>query len=382
MPFCDNTDHDKLAAQKTVLLLLAVSINVLELCIPRIPFLPWLKPGIANCITIIWIVRFGLTDALLYTILRVWLSSFYVGFSLVTMGLALSGGILSTLAMGLLCVPLRQRTRMVGTIGTAITGAFFHNIGQLIAVYMLLVKNDILFYQVPFMIAASLLFGSLTGFLVPFFWNILSRLFVTTPVVNRILQKKIPNISYMRISGILLLLVSAMTILLIDNMLTLLILAGTVTIAVFFLTGLRFSSLVYPVRFWFLFLIIAFVYLLFSYGTTIPGISMLTYEGLNDTARQSLRLWIWIQTSLLLHHWHVNHAVYHFLNKIFPRHSTSLAAGVFAMDFFPEIIRFAQSRLPREGWSWNSPLLSTTRFVERTSLFILEQLGKEENVSS
>ena len=66
---------------KTALLLVAITINTLELFLPRIPFLPWVKPGLANCVTILWIIRYGAIDALFFSFLRIWMVGFYVGFS-------------------------------------------------------------------------------------------------------------------------------------------------------------------------------------------------------------------------------------------------------------------------------------------------------------
>ena len=149
MQLSNSTGRETQSARKAVWLLLGVALNTLELFIPRIPLLPWLKPGLANGITILWIIKFGMTDALLYTLIRVWISSFYFGFSLITMGLALSGGLISTAAMGIAWKTL-GRKRALGTIGLGITGAIMHNAGQLAAVYFLLTRNNAVLYQLCF----------------------------------------------------------------------------------------------------------------------------------------------------------------------------------------------------------------------------------------
>ena len=159
-----NGNGNRTVILKTTLLLVAITINALEFFVPRIPFLPWLKPGLANCVTLVWIIRFGGRDALLFSFLRIWLVGFYFGFSFITLSLALSGGIMATCAMGVVWHLLGRR-RIIGTVGTAIVGAIFHNMGQIIAVFFLLAYNVYLFYQVPFMIIASLLFGGLVGVL-------------------------------------------------------------------------------------------------------------------------------------------------------------------------------------------------------------------------
>jgi heptaprenyl diphosphate synthase len=84
---------------KTLWLLISISLSAIEILLPRIPLLPWLKPGLANIITILWIVRFGAKDAILYSLLRSWITGFYFGFSFTTLILSIGGGILSTSVM-------------------------------------------------------------------------------------------------------------------------------------------------------------------------------------------------------------------------------------------------------------------------------------------
>jgi hypothetical protein len=65
MPLLNDTAERREINTKAALLLVAVAINTLEFFIPRIPLFPWMKPGLANIVTIIWIVRWGFADALL-----------------------------------------------------------------------------------------------------------------------------------------------------------------------------------------------------------------------------------------------------------------------------------------------------------------------------
>ena len=165
MALRNDTGNDRVAT-KTVWLLFAVALNALEFFIPRIPFFPWLKPGFANIITIIWIIEFGAVDAVLYSLLRVWVVGFFFGFSLLTMSLAMCGGVLSTVAMSLLWAGLGKK-RMLGTVGLGVCGALFHNLGQIVAVYGLMTSNPRLFLQIPIMLIASVIFGGFVGLLVP-----------------------------------------------------------------------------------------------------------------------------------------------------------------------------------------------------------------------
>jgi hypothetical protein len=55
MPLPDEIQRQE-AAHKTVWILLAVAMSAAEFLFPRIPLFPWLKPGIANCVTLAWII--------------------------------------------------------------------------------------------------------------------------------------------------------------------------------------------------------------------------------------------------------------------------------------------------------------------------------------
>ena len=116
MPSVAESDLNRTIILKTTLLLVAITVNALEMFLPRIPFLPWLKPGLANCVTIVWIIRYGGVEALFFSLLRIWLVCFYFGLSFVTLSLSLSGGIMATCAMGIAWHIFGKR-KLMGTIG-------------------------------------------------------------------------------------------------------------------------------------------------------------------------------------------------------------------------------------------------------------------------
>ena len=139
---------------KTTLLLLAILVSSLEYFIPKIPVLPWLKLGLANAITLIWLYRFGFRDTILYGILRVLIVASLFGFNIFTITLATSGMIASISIMFIM-----YRSNLFGVITISIIGAFMHNIGQLIAVNVILNNSVPILPQIPFV----LLFGTITG---------------------------------------------------------------------------------------------------------------------------------------------------------------------------------------------------------------------------
>ena len=360
--------------ERTVWLLIAVALNTLELFIPRIPLLPWLKPGLANSITILWIIRFGMTDALLYTLLRIWISSFYFGFSLITMALALSGGISATMVTGMLW-RLFGRRGLLGTLGLGVAGAAAHNAGQLIAVYYLLTRNSVIWFQLPFMGGASLLFGGCIGGIVQVLWRILVHDHPdAVPSGNPPSLPRRPDHRFTPVN--LLLLGGSAALVFVHGFPALLIIALAVTLLTFLIRDRNPSAFVHPLRLWPLFLFVALVYCFFSYGTRVPIFPLVTWEGLADTARQSLRLWTWLEIGLLLQRLQCNHLLFAILHRLFPRHADTLLAGLLALEYFPEVVSYVKTREARENIVWRKPLSALAEFTERVQRHIIELLAK------
>ena len=354
--------------RKAVWLLVAVALNALEFFIPRLPFFPWLKPGLANCITIIWIIKYGTADAVLYTILRSWISGFYFSFSFLTLSLSLSGGILATLAMGFTWKVSGKRG-ITGTVGIGIIGAIFHNAGQLAAVYFLVVKNLSVFYQIPFMIAASVLFGSAVGFLVPAFRQILNSEEFNAAANSRISFK---GFTFKHAAGSLALLAFCISMLLVQDITVLSIMALLITITAS-LARRSFKPLLYPARFWPLFLFVFCMYSFFSFGTRLSWTDFLTNEGIRASVLQSLRIWAWLETGLLLSGLRFNEIFLSVLKRFFPDREETLTAGILALESFPEVLRFAKSSECRSELPFfKKPLFSLSEFLIRVQRHVTQ----------
>lgn len=361
---------------KTILLLLAVSLNALEFFIPRIPFFPWLKPGLANCITIIWVIRYGTADALVYTILRSWISGFYFGFSFVTLILSLSGGLLATLFTGITWKYLGKR-EFVGAVGIGIVGAVFHNLGQLSAVYLTMAQNSGIFYQIPFMLVAAIIFGSIVGLLVKPILRVLDS--ISMPEMKAVVPTQHNNAPKKHTIICTLLITICMALLLIKNIFILLGIAVLITLLTQIFSRFSIKILLYPFRFWPLFLFISFVYLFFSYGTKINFLPVVTHEGIQETAAQILRLWAWLQTGYLLTRFHFHISFFDLLRKVFPNNNETLLAGLLALEYFPEVVRFAKSSDACGNLNFlKSPLGSTDQFLLRMRSHILDLLERRE----
>lgn len=372
-------EREELFSIKAVWLLLAIALNALELFLPRIPFLPWLKPGLANCITVVWIIRYGVKDAILFTLLRSWISGFYFGFSLLTLALSLSGGIIATAVMGLAWNILGKRG-MLGTIGLCITGAFFHNSAQLVVVFFLLTHNASVFYQLPFMGAASIVFGTFAGLIVPPVWNILNRM--ELPEVKRSFptgQNPLNVKDATRCSVVLLFCFSLFAI---SDILFISIIA-IICSGMIALVRRSWKVIIYPLKFWPLFLFILSMYLFFSYGKRLPIVSFLTYEGLNIAGLQILRVWIWIEAGFLLTQFRFHETFFSVLGLVFRNQQSTLIAGILALESFPDLLSFAKSKESISGLNLlRSPSEALTGYLKRIHLFISDKWGNSAEAKS
>jgi hypothetical protein len=131
----------------------------------------------------------------------------------------------------------------------------------------------------------------------------------------------------------------------VNNVPILALCAAITTVAIqFFLKG-SWKSLVKPVRsYWLLFLFIACLQLFYSYGAKIEFLPFLTLEGVRLTAQQWLRLWTWLELSIILTHFNFNGVVFKMLSVLFSRHESTLLAGLLAIEHFPATVSIVQTR--------------------------------------
>jgi heptaprenyl diphosphate synthase len=345
-------------AAKTALLLLAVGINSLEYMLPRIPVFPWLKPGLANIVTIIWILRWGAADALLFSVVRSWITSFYFGFSLVSLGLSLSGGLVSAAGMGALWL-LFGRRGWLGLAGLGIAGAVLHNAGQLCGVYLFIAATPVLWYQVPFMLGASLVSGALTGF----FAYALLPMLLTTASAPAVFNAMTPGKGTLRCVAGAGLLAASIGITVLHSSAVLGMCAVLATVLSWVMTRWKLGALLLPItRFWLLFAFVAVMYLFFSYGRTVAWLPFVTYEGIHETMRQWLRVWTWIQISDVLTRLEFNRAVLNAAIRHMPFGRATLIASLFALELFPAFVALPESLQRRTAGAAG---LSGERTLER-----------------
>lgn len=137
----------------------AIALTVAEAALPS-P-LPGIKPGLANIIVLVVLLRHGWRDAAWVSLLRVVAGSLVIG-QLFAPGffLALAGAV-SSLALLSLAMHLPQR--WFGAVTLSILAAFAHIGGQLLLARLWLVPHDGVFYLVPLFATAALAFGTING---------------------------------------------------------------------------------------------------------------------------------------------------------------------------------------------------------------------------
>jgi uncharacterized membrane protein len=328
------------ATTRTLWFMLAVAISALEALIPRIPIFPWLKPGFSNMVTILWIIEYGTIDALLFSFLRVWISGFYLGFSLFSLGLGLCGAVWATLGMGILWRYLGSR-RWLGTVGLGICGACLHNAGQLAAIAVLLGMRSNLLVQVPVMLGASLIFGGLTGWMVIPLGRFLASRNIkhAMPTSQRLSLEKISKLSWIISACVL---TASLGLLAVRQVGAL---CGCAVVA----TALAFAITRNPwmvvrrniLRFWPMFVFIAFSNCLQPAGTFLAGLPFVTREAAMDTTCQWLRLWSWLACSAVLSKAQFDKILFSLLWFVFKRHGATLNAAAVALAHFGEVFSAA-----------------------------------------
>ncbi|MFC1863611.1 Gx transporter family protein [Thermodesulfobacteriota bacterium] len=362
MPSAADSDMSRKIIFKATLLLFAITVNALEMFLPRLPFLPWLKPGFANCVTIVWIIRYGGVEALFFTLLRIWLVCFYFGLSFITLSLSLSGGVFATCVMGT-AWHILGRQGLIGTIGLAILGAIAHNFGQLLTVFFLLTYNVYIFYQIPFMIIASVIFGSLVGILAPMLSRLASQTFENLGE-GAILMPENQRVSRSCLFISVVMLMLSISLVFIDNFLILLVLAVLTSSSVQIILGGSMQALLFPIkRFWLLFLFVACLLMFLPYGKKIEWAPWFTYEGIQATLKQWLRLWTWLQISFIFTYFKFHGVIFRALNFFFKSHKSTLYAGLLAVEDFPGVFDLIRKRITMEFRPMLRHPIVTTRNV-------------------
>ncbi|MDX8407995.1 MAG: Gx transporter family protein [Mariprofundaceae bacterium] len=140
------------------LLMLAIGLHVFEAALPSLG--PWFKPGLANLITLLALVWMGARSALLLTLFRVIVGSFFIGTMFTpTFVISLAGGLASVLMM----IAAWRYVPGISLVGVSLLGALAHMTAQFITVETVFIHQAALYYALPPLLLLSCITGWLNG---------------------------------------------------------------------------------------------------------------------------------------------------------------------------------------------------------------------------
>lgn len=145
----------------SMLLALSVALNIIETSLPLLNgYIPGLRLGLANIVTLFILYQFSLKDALYIGILRVFLVGILrTGIFSTTFFFSLTGVLLSILFMY-----LAKRFLNLSIIGVSIIGSIAHSTGQVLASIFILQMSSMIYY-LPWLLLFSIPTGILVGIL-------------------------------------------------------------------------------------------------------------------------------------------------------------------------------------------------------------------------
>ena len=158
----------------SLLLSIALTIFIIESQIPPIVPIQGVKLGLANIITLIVIIFWGLKEATIIVLLRVILGSIFTG-QVVSLLYSLSGGLLAVVIMGIIYKLISIKSIEI----ISICGAIAHNIRQII-VAMILINNKAILIYLPILMVSSIITGYFIGKIVKYTYKKL----IKSPLFN------------------------------------------------------------------------------------------------------------------------------------------------------------------------------------------------------
>ena len=148
----------KKVARMGVFIALAMIFSYIEVLIPFNFGIPGVKLGIANIVTVTSLYIFSTGEAFGISVIRIVLMGILFGNGM-SLLYSLAGGLLSSLAMW-----IGKKINWFSVMGVSVAGGVFHNVGQILAV-MLVMKNSVFVAYLPVLFVAGIVTGYLIGLL-------------------------------------------------------------------------------------------------------------------------------------------------------------------------------------------------------------------------
>jgi len=150
---------------------LSAVVFLIEAAIPPLTAVPGIKLGLANIFTMLMLIYFSKREALILLLIRIILCSFIFG-QAITFFYSLLGGIFSIIAILISFVIFGEKYIFISSV----FGGIFHNVGQIIAAYLMLGFDGIFIY-LPYLIVGGVLAGLFTGLICYFSTKYLDPVF-------------------------------------------------------------------------------------------------------------------------------------------------------------------------------------------------------------
>jgi heptaprenyl diphosphate synthase component I len=156
-----------------MLLTLTVVLSIFESILPTFIPIAGVKLGLANIAVMYALIVYGKKEAIGLNIAKAALAGVTRGATSAL--LSLCGGLLSIIVIIILISVFKNK---ISYIIMSISGAVFHNIGQLAAIYFIMNSYPVLYYF-PVLLISGIIMGILTGMLLK----------TLMPVINNISYK-------------------------------------------------------------------------------------------------------------------------------------------------------------------------------------------------
>ncbi|MEW9096189.1 MAG: Gx transporter family protein [Clostridiaceae bacterium] len=151
----------------SLLVSIALIIYIIEAQLPvLLPGVPGIKLGLANSISLFALLTLGGKEAILIMFLRTLLGSF-LGGSMSSFFYSLSGGLLSNIIMIILYNKFKDN---LSIWSISVSGAVFHNIGQLL-IASLIVQDFRIYLYLPVLMISAIITGYFIGVATEYLYN-------------------------------------------------------------------------------------------------------------------------------------------------------------------------------------------------------------------
>lgn len=142
----------------------AIVMGYIESFIVVPGLLPGMKLGLANCVILFVLMRYGVVWAALVSLVRIIVVNSLFG-NMTAVAFSLAGAALSILVMSLL-----KKSGRFSTVGMSLAGGVAHNLGQVI-VAMVIFENVGMFYYFPALIVTGVAAGVFVGIAAGLVWK-------------------------------------------------------------------------------------------------------------------------------------------------------------------------------------------------------------------